>query len=236
MKKDLSVILPCYNVPNLVDNLIEVIEVVKNITNNYEIIIIDDGNDIFPSIKQSNNIKIITHNTNKGKGESIMVGFRVAKGEIIAFIDADLQIPATLISSYYKIMKGGRSPNILIGSKRHHNSRIEYPFLRRFYSFGFQTLKKYMFNLKILNSQAGIKFFRKKILKDILPSLSIKRFAIDLEILVSANIKGYKIIEAPVIVKEKFKSTINLKAVLFMLLDTFAIFYRAKFKKQYERR
>lgn len=236
MKKDLSVILPCYNVPNLVDNLIEVIEVVKNITNNYEIIIIDDGNDIFPSIKQSNNVKVITHKINKGKGEALVSGFKKARGEVIAFIDADLQIPAILLSSYYRIMKGNRNLDILIGSKRHANSNVKYPIMRRLYSFLYQTMKKYMFNLKILNSQVGIKMFKRDVLKDILPTLLVKRFAIDLEILVSANIRGYKTLEAPVIIKEEFKSTINFKDVFFMLLDTFTIFYRAKIKKQYERR
>ena len=43
MGKKLSVILPSYNTPNLIDNLIEIREVVKEITPQYEIILVNDG-------------------------------------------------------------------------------------------------------------------------------------------------------------------------------------------------
>lgn len=234
MNYKLSVILPCYNVPNLLNNTLTLIKEVSNITKDYELILVDDGNPTFPHIVQNDYIKVITHETNKGKGEALVSGFKKARGDIVAFIDADLQIPATLLKPYYEIMTGARNPDILIGNKRHYNSQVEYPFSRRLMSYTYQTMNRLMFGLTVQDTQVGLKMFKKEVVKDILPSLSVKRFAIDLEMLVSASEKGYNILEAPVQINEAFSSTVNPKAIKQTIQDTFGIWYRKKFKKTYK--
>jgi len=228
---DLSVILPCYNTPNLLENFKEILSVVKTITNNFEIILVDDGSKSFPDIKQSDKIKVITHLKNFGKGQALMSGFKIAKGEIICFIDSDLQIPAQLLKPYYEIITGTRSLDILVGSKRHYNSKVIYSFTRRLISFCYQTSNRIMFGLKILDSQAGIKMFQRKVIEDILPTLSIKGFAIDLELLVAANEMGYKTIESPLQIRQSFSSTVNSKALLIAVWDTLFIWCRKKIGK-----
>lgn len=228
----LSVILPCFNIQNLLENLLEVIEVVKGITKDYEIIIVDDGSTEFPYISQSDYIKVIINETNQGKGYSLRKGFALARGEFIAFIDSDLQIPASTLASYYEIMKGNRNPDILIGSKRHFNSSVDYPITRRLLSFGFQTMNRLMFGLTVLDTQSGIKFFKKDIIQKLLPSLQIRGFAIDLEILSLAQRKGYKILEAPIQIRESFSSTVRLSSIFKMFKDSFKIWWRYKFKME----
>lgn len=230
MNPKLSVILPCYNVPNLLNNLLEVIKVAKTITSSYEIIIVNDGSQNFPKIKQDEYIKVIINKKNMGKGYSLIKGFRKAQGEIICFIDADLQIPARLLKSYYKIMNGNRCPNILVGSKRHYNSIVNYSFIRRLMSFGLQTVNRLLFGFIILDTQCGIKMFTKKVVKDILFLLKIKGFAIDVEILSLSQIKGYKIIQAPVIVNKSFNSTVKIWSVGKVMWDILRIWSRRKFK------
>ena len=99
----------------------------------------------------------------------------------------------------------------------------------------YQTLNNMLFNLKIQDTQVGIKLFKKKVLERIMPKIAIKRFAFDLELLVLANKYNFKIIDAPVIIRYKFGSTINLFAVFWMLLDTAAIFYRLKILRYYDK-
>lgn len=234
MKPKLSVIVPCFNTPNIEKNITKIIENTAAATPYFEIIFVDDGSSYFPTLAQSKYIKIITHETNKGKGEALCLGFEAAKGEFVAFIDSDLQIPAKLLKPYYEIITGPRSPDILIGSKRHYNSKVDYPFTRRLMSWTYQTMNRYMFGLEILDSQVGIKMFKKKVIQNILPSLTVKRFAIDLEILVAANEQGFTILEAPVQINESFSSTVNAGAVKRMIQDTFGIWYRKKFKKSYK--
>jgi len=234
MNKKLSVILPCYNVPGLLENLLEVIKEVSDITSQYEIILVNDGSFTFPDIAQNDYIKVITHETNKGKGESLIKGFKQARGDIVSFIDADLQIPAALLKPYYEIITGSRSPDVLIGSKRHYNSRVEYPFTRRLMSYTYQRMNNIMFGLNVLDTQVGLKMFKKKVISEITPRLTVKRFAIDLEFLVAASENNFSILEAPVQINESFSSTVNVKAVTKMIQDTFGIWYRKKINGAYK--
>ena len=232
MTAKLSIVLPCYNTPNLLDNLAEVLSVAKTITKDFEIILVDDGSKEFPDIIQTDKVKVITNEKNMGKGYSLRRGFGLARGNIISFIDADLEIPATLLKPYYQIMQGNRNPDILVGSKRHFNSSISYPMFRRLLSFIFQTMNRLMFGLVVLDTQSGIKFFKRDIIKQLLPYLYTNGFAVDLEILSLAQRKGYKIIEGPINIKKSFSSTISIWAIFRMIRDSFNIWFRYKFKKE----
>jgi hypothetical protein len=69
----------------------------------------------------------------------------------------------------------------------------------------------------------------------VLPLLRESRFALDLELLVLANKLGYsKIVEAPVRIEERFTSTISLKAVWLLLVDTLGLFVRFSILRQYD--
>jgi glycosyltransferase involved in cell wall biosynthesis len=63
-----------------------------------------------------------------------------------------------------------------------------------------------------------------------------KRFAFDLELFVVARRLGFRnYYEMPVVIGERFSSTISTRAVRNMLLDTFAIYYRLRFLRFYDR-
>jgi hypothetical protein len=65
----------------------------------------------------------------------------------------------------------------------------------------------------------------------------VKRFAFDLELLAIAVYFGYgRIIEAPVTIRHRFKSTTSLRAAFRVLVDTLAIFYRLRIRRWYTRR
>ena len=81
----ITIIMPAYNVGNKIDTALK--QLLKNltqITNNYEIIIVDDGSQNPPQsniITTNNKIKIIKHPTNLGKGAAIKTGTKYATGE-----------------------------------------------------------------------------------------------------------------------------------------------------------
>jgi glycosyltransferase involved in cell wall biosynthesis len=63
-----------------------------------------------------------------------------------------------------------------------------------------------------------------------------KRFAFDLELFVVARQQGFRnFVEMPVTIGERFSSTVSLRSVRNMLLDTLAIFYRLRVLRFYER-
>ena len=104
-----------------------------------------------------------------------------------------------------------------------------YPPLRRLYSFSYQQLNRVLFQLPTRDTQTGIKLIRREALAVVLPKIIEKRFAFDLELLVVARRMGYRnFVELPVQITERFTSTIKLKSVWGMLVDTLAIFYRLR--------
>ena len=91
----ISIIVPFYNekenLPTLIKHLIEVSD---NLEEDYEIVLVDDGsNDAGASqLKvKSEQLKIIKHNKRLGKGQALKTGIENSSGEIIVFMDADLQ-------------------------------------------------------------------------------------------------------------------------------------------------
>jgi hypothetical protein len=127
--------------------------------------------------------------------------------------------------------------DVVIGSKRHPQSQVEYPKFRRFQSAIYQLVVRLLFNLNVRDTQTGLKLFRRQVLHEALPLLAIKKFAFDLELLVVAHQLGYrKILEAPISLDYQFESTVNLRAAWRVLWDTAAIFYRLRILRYYEHR
>lgn len=83
-----SVIIPAYNEEKNISNVIETIQEVKYVD---EIIVVNDGStdDTLLAAKTAG-ASVVSHLTNQGKGKAIQTGFNESKGDIIAFIDADI--------------------------------------------------------------------------------------------------------------------------------------------------
>ncbi len=127
------------------------------------------------------------------------------------------------------------SPDIILGSKRHPLSEVEYPFLRRVYSWGYQQVVRLGFRLNIRDTQTGIKLVRRDVLSAVLPRMLEKRFAFDLELFVIARRLGYRrFLEAPIRLRHQFTSTVSWRSVYRSLLDTMAIWYRLRILHYYD--
>jgi hypothetical protein len=125
--------------------------------------------------------------------------------------------------------------DVVVGSKRHPLSKINYPFHRKLLSRAYQIITTILFNLNITDTQAGLKLFKREVLDYVLPRLLCKKYAFDLELLVVASHKGFKIVEAPVELNwQRIESRIVMKDILGIALDTAAIFYRIRILNYYK--
>jgi hypothetical protein len=125
--------------------------------------------------------------------------------------------------------------DVITGSKRHPLSRVDYPLHRRILSQAYQLITKVLFNLNLKDTQAGLKLFKYKVLKEIFPRVLCKKYAFDLELLVNASHRGFKIVEAPVELNwQRIASRMGLKDIWSIFSDTIAIFYRLKILKYYD--
>lgn len=87
-KTTVSIVIPAFNEESNVANVIKVANKISYIT---EIIVVNDGStDKTEKIAKTAGAKVINHEHNQGKGSAIKTGFKKSKGEILAFIDADI--------------------------------------------------------------------------------------------------------------------------------------------------
>ncbi len=231
---EISIIVPAFRqVRTICDDLIVLTNLLHSMGRTFEIILVIDGDtDNTRRAVRKNpalshvNIAVLPHN--QGKGAALKHGLSLARGSIIGFLDAGGDIDVSCLPVMVDLMEFSQA-DIVIGSKRHNLSQVSYPLIRRFYSTGYQLLNRILFHLNIRDTQVGLKIFRRHALQEILPHITIKRFAFDLEMLVVASALGYRnIIEAPVRITHTFQSTVNFRVVFETLLDTLALFSRAK--------
>jgi glucosyl-3-phosphoglycerate synthase len=84
-----SVILPAYNEEKTVDSVIKTVKALNYVA---EIIVVNDGSlDATEQVAKEAGATVISHTKNRGKGAAIKTGFKNSKGDIVVFIDADLQ-------------------------------------------------------------------------------------------------------------------------------------------------
>jgi len=242
-RKILSVIVPAYKQEKTIfKDLQNIQRALEQIRWDYEIIVVVDGmvDKTYENARRikSSKIKVVGYQTNKGKGYAVRYGMARAKGDLIAFIDAGMDLdPRGLAMAlehfcWYKA-------DIIVGSKRHPVSQVDYPWQRKVISLGYRFLVRILFGLKVRDTQVGLKIFRRKVLEDVLPRLLVKRFAFDIEMLAVAYKLGYKrIYEAPIRLKWILSRSVVSKSLwktLFnMLWDTLAVFYRLKILHYYD--
>lgn len=240
--KLLSVIVPAYKQEKTISKDIGRIERVLNqIRYDYEIVVVVDGriDKTFEnaSRRKSAKIKVIGYQHNHGKGYAVRYGIARARGDLVAFIDAGMDIDPNGLSMLLEHLEWYNA-DIVIGSKRHPVSEVSYPWSRRILSLATQIIAWLLFGLKVRDTQVGLKIFKRKVLEDVFPRLLIKRWAFDTEILAVANRIGYKrIYEAPVKIAHRFSSSVRVfgpNGVWKTLVDALAIFYRLRVLKYYD--
>lgn len=233
-----SVVIPAYNENGIIlETIKECVSSLQGI--DHEIIIVDDGSHdgTYQMVKEfageSNNIRLVDYGGNHGKGFAIRYGFKHTKGDIIAFIDADMNIHPRQILTFLKDMEK-TGADVVIGSKRHPYSRVNYPLNRKILSEFYYAFVKILFGLHLKDTQTGLKLYKRKVLEKVCPIVLVKRYAFDIEILANAHRLGYKIREAPVEINLDCDSHVNKRAIWNMLWDTCAIFYRMRILQYYD--
>lgn len=237
--KKLSIVIPAYNENKVICEMLK--ETTSSLNGiNHEIIIVDDGSldgtydKVVEFSKNHKNIKIVNYGDNHGKGFAIRYGAKYATGDIVAFIDADLNIhPIQILRLIEEMEKSGA--DIVVGSKRHKDSNVKYPLNRKIYSDLYYYFVKTLFGVPIKDTQVGLKLYKREVVEKIFPIVLVKRYAFAIEVLANAHKMGYKMVEAPIDINMDFDSNVNKKAIWNMFVDTCAVFYRMKIIHYYDK-
>ena len=237
----LSVILPVHNLGGeIVRNLESVESFLSSGGFAYELVPVDDGSDDASAAEirrfaaghpEVTTPVIIAQNA--GKGNALKAGFRASRGELVLLLDGDLDIAPRMLPRFFEEMRR-TGADIIVGSKRHPDSIVQYPWHRRLASFVYFSLVRFFIGLPITDTQTGMKLFRRRPLGEALDRMLVKTYAFDLELLAIAYGRGAKIAEAPVEISfgQKF-GALKVRTVRDMGLDTLAVFYRLRLLRYY---
>lgn len=190
----LSVIIPAYNEAKTIR---EILEKINSVGIDKEIIVIDNGSfdetaKILRDIKYDN-LKIIHHTSNRGKGGAVLTGLSLAKGDYIIIQDADLEYDP---QDYLKLMQAIKEDNtdIVLGVrfKKGYRGLFIHKLGNRFLT----GLINLFFNLKLNDCLTCYKLFRRDIINML--NLQEQSFTIEIEIVAKSVKKGLRIVEVPI--------------------------------------
>ncbi len=144
----ISIVIPFYNEEKIiVDLLTETIEALSYISENYEIICIDDGSDdntlqkLTTFNKNNNRIKVLELSRNFGHQAAYTAGLHYAKGEYVVMMDGDFQDPPKLIPDMYKKIKN-EDFDIIYGKRTRRNEKLQKKLFINLFHYIFSNINK----------------------------------------------------------------------------------------------
>ncbi len=239
----LSVIMPVYNLASSVEaNVRKTAELFAAHGVRAEIIPVDDGsadgtaavlNEMSLLECDGVAVKPVFCPVNGGKGAALKAGFEASTGDLVMLLDGDLDILPEQTPWFFEVFESADA-DVVVGSKRHKDSQVQYPWHRRLVSWVYFTIVRIFVGLPITDTQTGMKLFRRKVLGEALDRMLVKTYAFDLELLAIAHQRGAKIAEAPVVIRfgNKF-GALSANTIKVMAIDSLAVFYRLKILRYY---
>jgi len=177
----LSVVMPVYNEASTLEKIVERVLAVPV---DKELIIVDDGSvdgsrGILERLKSRENVKVVLHEKNKGKGAALRTGFSECRGDIVIVQDADLEyFPEEYPELIEPIEKGWA--DVVYGSRflgRKHRVLLFHHYLaNRFLTF----LSNLTTNLNLSDMETCYKVFRRDVIQSL--PLSQDRFGFEPEV------------------------------------------------------
>lgn len=237
-----SVIVPAYKEGKTIkDNLLEIRKALLESVDSFEILAVNDGSpdntkeQIMEAAALYPEIKYAGYDKNRGKGGAIKHGVSEASGDVIGFIDADLDIDPSHLVRYYDHMEQ-TGCDVVIGSKMHKDSKLDYPPMRRFVSWGYFIILKVLFGMNIKDTQTGVKLYKASLIKKVAPMLKVKGYAFDIEVLALCAHEGAVIDQMPVEIIFKRNASfgrIKIGDIFKMFFDTVGIWWNLRIRRSY---
>ena len=229
---DISVVVPLYNED---ESLKELVNWVSRVTEShgfsYEVILIDDGStdnswQVIGDLAINNsNIKGARFNRNYGKSAALDTGFKMAAGEVVITMDADLQdSPDEIPALYKKITEEGF--DIVSGWKKKRHDPISKTVPSRF----FNMVTRWMSGIKLHDFNCGLKAYKNEVIKNLQLYGEMHRY-----IPVMAKWQGFSKIGEQVVVHQKRKygkTKFGFERFIFGFLDLLTITFVSKFRKR----
>ncbi|PSR36765.1 MAG: glycosyl transferase family 2 [Sulfobacillus thermosulfidooxidans] len=196
-----SVVIPAKNEAGRIGEAIYTIDAIFQAADMaVEIIVVDDASSDDTSTEARraadvvhSPVHVLKTHTSTGKGHAIMCGFQASRGDVVAFIDADLEYPAELLPAMVELI--GKDYDQCVIACREHDER---PWFERQTSRLAHWLASKVLQLPVKDTQAGMKVFPGWFARDVLTKAREPGWLYDIEALMKARRHNLRIIEVPV--------------------------------------
>ena len=206
---DLSIVIPVYNEEQKIrHDIIAASNFLSGYQMTGEIIVVDDGSTDQTSevvrntaVDEGVSLKIIGYEEHTGKGKAVKTGIMEAGSDLIMFIDSGNCVPYANITRGIDLLKDGEC-EIAHGSRflaKSFIKRSRTPY-RKLVSFLFRNYIRVHSRIpkNLTDTQCGLKIYRKQIAHELYAECITDGFLFDIEIILRAREKGYRILEFPI--------------------------------------
>ncbi len=228
----LSVVIPAYNeARRLPHTLSEITTYLARQSYASEIVVVDDGSSDdtaqivrdWPSPPVSLRLVTQPDGRNHGKGAAVRLGLSEASGRVRVFMDADNSTTLDHIEQFWPFFEQGY--DVVIGSRDIGGANVVIP--QAWYKelggkLGNMIIRA-MAAPGIADTQAGFKAFTARCLDEVLPRLTIDRWGFDVELIVAARCRGFRVKEVPIVWRNDSASSVPATAYLQVLGEVWRV-------------
>lgn len=228
----LSVVIPAFNeARRLPATLGDVLGYLGRQAYRSEVVVVDDGSrdDTARLVREwpgaTTPVRLLAHpdGHNHGKGATVRRGLAAATGAFRLFMDADNSTTLDHIDGFWPWFERGY--DVVIGSRDIDGANVvvHQPFLKELGGKLGNLVIRALAAPGIADTQAGFKMFTARCVEDILPRLTIERWGFDVELIVAARCRGFRVKELPIRWVNSAASTVPPTAYLQVLGEVWRV-------------
>jgi dolichyl-phosphate beta-glucosyltransferase len=202
---DLSIVIPAYNEePRLEPTVRGAVDYFRSEGRAFELIVVDDGSRDGTSAlvrrlsDELPEVRLIRLAANHGKGYAVRSGVVNARGRAILFADADGATPFAEFQRLEAALDAGA--DLAIGSRAlpAQGVKVKAKLYRHIIGRVFHALVEALTIRDVKDTQCGFKLFRGPVAHDLFSRMRMNGYSFDVEVLVMAQRRGYRLAEVPV--------------------------------------
>ncbi len=193
----LSVIIPVYNEVESIEVILKRVNDTKLVS---EIVVVDDGSrdgtrDKLKALDGKNNVRVIFHEKNRGKGAAVRTGMQAATGEILLIQDADLEYDPRDFPELLRPIEEGIA-DVVYGSRFLGRAHRVTMFWHLVANKLLTLLTNILYNTILTDMETGYKVFRREVIEGM--TIHANSFNFEPEFTAKILKRKYRIFEVPI--------------------------------------